>query len=243
MARKEEPDLRLGDEILLKVDGRKRPFTVVGFTLGVLFPVAHAPYAAVSHISNDSGLATTALVSLKRQDEPFVNATATKLESHLKQSGIRVSGIQTILEERAEVASSFNIIITLLLLMAGLLALVGGLGLMGTMSINVLERTREIGVLRAIGAPNQGVAAVFIREGIAVGLLSWLAALLLAVPLSKLLSDVVGTPLTGTSLIYAYSPTGVWLWLILVIILSALASFVPARRASRLTVREVLAYE
>ena len=49
--------------------------------------------------------------------------------------------------------------------MAILLALVGGLGLMGTMSINVLERTREIGVLRAIGAPNRGVAQVFIRGG------------------------------------------------------------------------------
>jgi putative ABC transport system permease protein len=243
IVRKEEPDIQVGDEILLKIDGRKHPFTVVGFSMGVLFPMAHASYRTISHICNDAGLATTALVSMTHEDEPFVNATSARLESHFKASGIRVSSVNTILEERAEVANSFNIIISLLLLMAALLALVGGLGLMGMMSINVLERTREIGVLRAVGAPNQGVAAVFIREGMAVGALSWVAALVTAYPLGKLLCDVVGIPLTGSSLMYAYSPTGAWLWLILVIILSALASFVPARSASRLTVREVLAYE
>ncbi len=240
---RDEPDVQLGDEIVLKIDGRKRPFTVVGFSMGILVPMAYAPYQAVSHISGDPGLVTTALVALDKHDKASIDATVAELETHFKQSGIRVNSMQTIVEERAELESSFNIIISLLLFMAGLLALVGGLGLMGTMSINVLERTREIGVLRAIGAPNQGVAAVFIREGIAIGLLSWLLALGAAFPLSKLLSDAVGIPLTGFSLIYTFSPTGVWLWLMLVVLLSVLASFVPARTASRLTVREVLAYE
>jgi putative ABC transport system permease protein len=243
IVRRDEPDIELGDVVILKVDGRKRPFTVIGFSIGAIFPMAQANYETIAHISGSTGQATTALVALARQDEAFINATSTKLEAHFKQAGIRVSSVQTILGERKEIASSFNIIISLLLFMAGLLALVGGLGLMGTMSINVLERTREIGVLRAIGAPNQGVAAVFIREGIAIGLLSWLLALLGAVPLSKLLSDTVGIPLTGSSLVYTFSATGVWLWLLLVVFLSALASFIPARNASRLTVREVLAYE
>jgi putative ABC transport system permease protein len=127
--------------------------------------------------------------------------------------------------------------------MALLLALVGGLGLMGTMSINVLERTREIGVLRAIGAPNKGVSQVFIREGIAIGVLSWAVGSLLAFPLGKALSDGVGIPVLGVPLNYSYSMTGVLMWLVMVILLSALASLLPARNASRLTVREVLAYE
>jgi putative ABC transport system permease protein len=140
--------------------------------------------------------------------------------------------------------------------MAVLLAIVGGLGLMGTMSINVLERTREIGVLRAIGARNRGVAWVFIREarnrgvawvfireGIAIGVLSWLVSSLFAYPLGKALSDAVGTAVLGAPLSFSHSMAGVVLWLVLVVILSALASFLPARNASRLTVREVLAYE
>jgi putative ABC transport system permease protein len=114
---------------------------------------------------------------------------------------------------------------------------------MGTMSINVLERTREIGVLRTIGAPNRGVAWVFIREGIAIGVLSWLLGAVLAFPLGEALSDAVGISVLGVSLAFSYSTAGVVLWLVLVVILSALASFLPARNASRLTVREVLAYE
>jgi putative ABC transport system permease protein len=211
--------------------------------LSVLVWAAHANYDAIAHLSGDTGQVITALVALTEHDKAFVDETSMALESHFKQAGIRVSSVGTILEEREEIASSFNIIISLLLFMAALLALVGGLGLMGTMSINVLERTREIGVLRAIGAPNQGVATVFIREDIGIGLLSWLLALVTAFPLSKLLGDAVGIPLTGSSLVYSFSGTGVWLWLLLVVVLSALASFIPARNASRLTVREVLAYE
>jgi putative ABC transport system permease protein len=137
----------------------------------------------------------------------------------------------------------FDVIVSLLVVMAVLLALVGGLGLMGTMSINVLERTREIGVLRAIGAPNRAVAQVFILEGIGIGLLSWLLGAALAIPMSRGLNAAVGGAIMGVPLTYAYSMPGLWLWLVVVLLLSALASLIPARNASRLTVREVLAYE
>jgi putative ABC transport system permease protein len=87
------------------------------------------------------------------------------------------------------------------------------------------------------------VAQVFILEGVAIGVLSWGLSALLALPLSKLLSDAVGLPLMGTPLTFSYSLTGVWSWLVLAIVLSAVASYLPARGASRWTVREVLAYE
>jgi putative ABC transport system permease protein len=114
---------------------------------------------------------------------------------------------------------------------------------MGTMSINVLERTREIGVLRAIGASTRGVAQVFILEGVMIGVMSWGMGSLLAFPLGQVLSDAVGLPLMGTPLTFTFSVSGMWLWLGIVSLLSALASFLPARNAAQLTVREVLAYE
>jgi putative ABC transport system permease protein len=182
-------------------------------------------------------------VATEHHDEASVVETATALEEHFKRNGLRVSQVGTLPTERAEGEVFFGAIISLLLIMAVLLAIVGGLGLMGTMSINVLERTREIGVLRAIGARNRGVAWVFIREGIAIGVLSWLVSSLFAYPLGKALSDAVGTAVLGAPLSFSHSMAGVVLWLVLVVILSALASFLPARNASRLTVREVLAYE
>ena len=130
-----------------------------------------------------------------------------------------------------------------MLVMAILLAVVGGLGLMGTMSINVLERTREIGVMRAVGASNGAIFRVVIVEGIVIGLLSWLLGAAIAFPVSKMLSSQVGVQLLGAPLSYSFSTGGTLIWLVVVISLSALASFLPARGATRLTVREVLAYE
>lgn len=239
----EEPDIELGKEIVLKIDGRERPFRVVGFSLGIMVPVAYANHDYVSQITGDVGQTSAAIIATERHDEESVLEITMALEEHLENTGLRVTSVFTAAGERAEGEAFFAGIIVLLLIMALLLAVVGGLGLMGTMSINVLERTREIGVLRAIGAPNKGVSQVFIREGIAIGVLSWAIGSVFAFPLGKALSDGVGIPILGVPLNYSYSLTGVVLWLILVVFLSALASLLPARNASRLTVREVLAYE
>jgi putative ABC transport system permease protein len=240
---KEEPDIRLGDEIVLKIEGRERPFRVVGFSLAIVAPVAYANHPYISQITGDVGRTSAAIVATERHDLESVVETTSALEAHFKRRGLRVSSAYPMSAERAEGEAFFAGIISLLLIMALLLALVGGLGLMGTVSINVLERTREIGVLRALGAPNKGVAQVFVREGIAIGVLSWALGAVLAFPLGKALSNGVGIPILGVPLEYSYSMTGVLLWLVLVVILSALASLLPARNASRLTVRQVLAYE
>ena len=122
-------------------------------------------------------------------------------------------------------------------------AVVGGLGLMGTMSINVIERTREIGVMRAVGASDGSVLKIFMVEGLFIGVLSWFIGTIVALPIGKLLSDAVGIAFTDFPLNYTFSTNGALLWLAVVLILAAMASFLPARSASRLTVREVLAYE
>jgi putative ABC transport system permease protein len=128
-------------------------------------------------------------------------------------------------------------------MMAVLLAFVGGLGLMGTMSINVLERTREIGIMRAIGASNGAVMNLVLVEGVLIGMVSWLLSMLIAIPLSKPLSASVGVALFQVPLSYAFSMDGLLIWLLVVVVLSAVASLLPAWNASRLTVRDVLAYE
>jgi putative ABC transport system permease protein len=114
---------------------------------------------------------------------------------------------------------------------------------MGTMSINVIERTREIGVMRAVGASDGSVLKIFMVEGLFIGVLSWFVGALLALPIGKLLSDAVGIAFTDFPLNYTFSVRGTLLWLAVVLVLAALASFLPSRSASRLTVREVLAYE
>ncbi|MEW5872923.1 MAG: ABC transporter permease [Chloroflexota bacterium] len=239
----QEPSIRLGEESVFKIKGQETRLRVVGIASGVLMPIAYANYPYIARLTGSSGRADTALIVTRAHAEPDVRLAIHDLEDQFAGAGLRVASIQTILDERRESGNSFNVIVSLLFVMSFLLALVGGLGLMGTMSINVLERTREIGVLRAIGASSRGVAQVFVREGLAIGLLSWLLGALLSLPLSRALSDALGIALMGVPMTYNFSMSGLWLWLALVLMLSALASYLPARSASRLTVRETLAYE
>jgi putative ABC transport system permease protein len=97
--------------------------------------------------------------------------------------------------------------------------------------------------MRAIGASDGTVLKTVVVEGICIGLLSWPVAAVLALPISKVLTTIVGDEFTGAPLTYTFSLSGAFLWLMFVVILSALASFMPAWGATRLSVREVLSYE
>ncbi len=131
----------------------------------------------------------------------------------------------------------------LLLTMAFVAAVVGGLGLGGILSLGVLERRREIGVMRAIGASSRALGAIFISEGVCLGVLSWLIALPLSFPAAFFFNQALGMALFGAPLAFDYSWPGAGLWLAIVVVLSALASWGPAVQASHVTVRQALAYE
>ena len=111
------------------------------------------------------------------------------------------------------------------------------------MSLNVLERIREIGVLRAIGAGNGAVLQVVIVEGVLIGLLSWAIGAVLAIPVGQVIANAIGKIMFNTSLSYTVSVSGIFLWLAVVVVISAVASYFPAQQAADLSVREVLAYE
>ena len=68
--------------------------------------------------------------------------------------------------------------------MGWVMIVVGGMGLASTMSLAVLERTREIGVMRAIGAPHRSILIMILMEGLVIAVLGWLASLPLSVPMS-----------------------------------------------------------
>ena len=97
--------------------------------------------------------------------------------------------------------------------------------------------------MRAIGAGNGAILQVIMAEGVLLGLVSWGLGALVAVPMSRALSAAIGIAFLKAPLVYSFSWSGAMLWLILILVIAALASILPAWRASRLSVREVLAYE
>lgn len=243
-----EPDLKLGDEITLKIIGRKTTWRivgimrVVGFRGGAGIAYVHYPYYA--RMIGQMGRAGSVQIVTEKHDALSQLQLKQTLEERYRAAGLRASsaGI-TSAQIRESNQVFFNIITALLLVMALLMAIVGGLGLMGTMSLNVLERTRELGVMRAIGASNSAVRGIILTEGVIIGLFSAVVAIVLSFPLGRALGILVGEALFQLPLSYAVSGIGIIMWLVIVVILSLVASFLPAYHASRLTVREVLAYE
>ena len=109
--------------------------------------------------------------------------------------------------------------------------------------MNVLERTREIGIMRSIGATNREIIRMVIVEGMLIGVISFGLAILMAVPFTYLLSAIVSNAVFATPIAVEFTYLGYLIWMGLVILLSSLASILPARNAARLTISEVLAYE
>ncbi len=117
---------------------------------------------------------------------------------------------------------------------------VGGLGLTSALTLSVVQRTREFGVMAAIGATPGMLARQVWTEGVLLGLASWVVACVLTVPLSYALEAACGRIFFKLPLDFYASPLAAGQWLLLVLVLSSLSSFPPARRAARLTVREAL---
>ena len=241
---KDEPDVKVGDDLTLKIDGEESTWRVVGTVRGVLtgsFAYVNQPY--LWRLTDNAGRASGFWVVGEKHDPASQKALGKAIEARFRAAGMRPTSVETIAFRRESIQGQFDILIVFLLAMAVLLAVVGGLGLMGTMSLNVIERTREIGVMRATGASNAAIRGIFVSEALAIGAFSWLIGAILAVPFSRALSDAVGVAFIQTPLSYRYSPTGVVIWLALVSVLAAAASVLPALAASRLTVRETLTYE
>lgn len=239
-----EPDLALGDEIVLKIGEREAGWRIVGVVqMPQPVSIAYVNYPAFARQIRDAGQASIVNVMAEGHDEGAHQNLAEALEEQFVHAGMGVASILTLSRARESTEVYFSIIVTLLMAMAILLATVGGLSLAGMMGINVLERTREIGVMRAIGASDSALLEVFVTEGVVVGLLSWTMGIPAALGLGKLLSHAVGMQFLRAPLSYRFSAQGALLWLVLVALLSAVATLIPARDGARVSVRQTLAYE
>ena len=241
---RENPDLKVGSELVLKVEGVKTRWKVVGIVQSVLIgPWIYTNYPYFAYRLNKANLSSAVYLVTQLHDPASLKFISRQIEQHFDQAGLRINSTARVSDLRQAAILQFNVLILFLLMMAILIAIVGCLGLSGTMGLNVVERTREIGVMRSIGATNKSIFGIFIFEGAFIGLLSWALGALAAWPLGSFLCDLIGTSFLQGPLIARYSFMGAAAWLGIVLVLSALASFLPALNAARLSVRAVLAYE
>lgn len=240
----DDPDIEVGSEIVLNINERESTWRVVGISTGMGDSrEAYATYDFFGRVTGNIGETSNVRILFDEQAPYSSAAIQEALQTHLERQGIEVGNMFNMREMLSRVMKRFDFIILGLMSMALVMAVVGGLGLAGTMSLNVIERTREIGIMRAIGASNLMILQIFLGEGLLIGIISWLLGALLALPISKVLSDAMGAMFFRAPLSFSFSYAGMLAWLAITVVLAILASFVPAWNATRLTVRNALAYE
>ncbi len=245
--RSKEPYLRVGDWVTLSINGRESQWRLVGlievFTPPTMPAQAYVDLTAFTAEQGGVGRADTLRVATIGHDPISHAAMAAAIERQLTAAGVDLRLIRTMSDERRILEERFNLATGAISIMALIIGVVGVLGLTGTLSINVLERTREIGILRAIGASDEAIHELIVTEALTVSLLAWVMGVLLSLPMSYALAYTFGMALLNIPLIWTYSFPAIWMWLGVVLLFALVASIVPARAATRIAVREALAYE
>ncbi len=240
------PDIKVGDWLTIEIDGKRTQWHVIGvytITGNVSPPLLYVNYEYLSRLIGQPEQVYSLRVLTTQHDAVTQQRISDQITALYEARGIQITSATLSADFIRDQKAQTDILVYFMLVMATLIAIVGGLGLMGTMSINVLERTREIGVMRAIGASNGDIQSIVIVEGMVVGLLSWLISIALSLPITGVLTFGVGLAIMNSPMNPVYGMSGIVAWLIFTLVLATIASALPARRASRLTVRDTLAYE
>jgi putative ABC transport system permease protein len=238
------PDLRAGDSVQLFIGANPSSWRVVGIAEereasgGGVYTTAEGLAAATGQPQGVNQLR----IITDRRDESTRNAVATAVDTALTGAGIKVGSAASVSRGAAAAEGHTGPILLVLIGIAVPLGVVGVIGLASTMSTNVLDRTREFGVMHAIGARPRAVRRIVTAEGVFLALTSCLVAVLPALGLTKVLGDGLGNLFMNAPLPFRVSLLAAGIWIALVILGAALATDAAATRASRITVREALTY-
>jgi putative ABC transport system permease protein len=234
----------VGGEVTLRLGHREASWQVVGVTREPFSPaLGYIPLAHLEELGGQRGMASSLRLVLERKDPASISAVKASLDQNLEREGVRALNSLSGADRRVGFDEHMRMIYVFLIVMSSVLAVVGGLGLTTTMSLNVLERRREMGVLRAIGAAPRTVWLIVVAEAVVIGTLSWALAAVVAWPFSRTLADLLVRGLFRTRLDFVFEPSGLVVWLSVCVLLAAVASLLPAWHASRCPVREAIAYE
>jgi len=238
----EEPTLTVGSSATILIAGKPTEWTIVGLAETGTSNAAYAPRATIAAMVGN-GRVSTAVVADALTGPAAHFDLLQRLRSDLAGAGMPIQSGQLMAQQRSVVEDHLLMVGGFLGNMSLLMIIVGGLGLASTMSLSVLERTREIGVLRAIGAPHRAILTMVQVEGLVIALLSWLVAIPASLPMTYVLGKAFGRVMLEVPVSFVPEPAGVVRWLAVVVAVSVAACAWPAIRAMRVPTATALAYE
>jgi putative ABC transport system permease protein len=188
----------------------------------------------------DPTLASSFIVGAADRSPAAVNRMADALDETLSRQGL-TPYVSTAAQQIHRNQTQFQILYVLLYAVAAIVAVVGILGLFNTLTTSVLERRREIGILRSMGATGWRVAGVFWTEGLALAGIAWLVAAAIGVPAAYGFVALISAVLLPIP--FSFSPQALLATLAFILLSATLASIIPASSAARLRIAAILRYE
>jgi ABC-type antimicrobial peptide transport system permease subunit len=238
------PDLKVGDRFSLAIDGYTTEVDLVGVikefgSVGLYMPATS--FRAITGKNERSG--KSALLILKDKTGKAQQEMISLLEEHFRMAGINVTLIRASKMASKIIRNHLDVIAVMLIVAASLTLIVSGLGMASGISTSVVERTREVGVLRAIGATPGAIHKILSTESLFMAVVAWVIAWSLAGPVSRYIGAYFGTALVEYPFDYKGSLAGTWLCLVIVVFLALVATYGPVKLATRQEVQEAVSYE
>ena len=233
------PDARVGDTIALSIQHRPVRWRLAGIIDETLTPgAAYVIPPVFDRATGGSGAVSGLRIALRDRDG--ADAALAQVSQALAADGLAVRGAITVQRFAAAQGGHVAILVAALGFIALLMGVVGLLGLASALSVAAAERTREFGVMRALGASRGLALRVVLAEGIVIAGASWALAVGLSLPLSAVVGRVLAA-ISAQDLAPRLSASAVAVLLVALLAGAVVAGLAPALRASRWSVRESLA--
>lgn len=234
----------IGKTIKVGSDTLSKSVTIIGVTESVnmgpqrdtAFLITSITFLKNLYPNADRISSLTLTADLKEDSELAAKSAINILESRHNNSGKDVYKAQSMMERLSQVDNILSIFTTFIAAVAAISLLVGGIGVMNIMLVSVTERTREIGIRKAIGATTKTILIQFLTESSIVSLIGGIIGLIIGFTASQLIGLIVGiTPTISISAVLG-----------VILFSSAIGIFFgiyPAKKAASLDPIDALRYE
>src|SRR5688572_88805 len=236
------PDVKVGDSVQLSVDGRPTTWRVIGITGGMGGSCTCVNQMGFERASGRQDQANVIRIITNEHDKDARLAIGQAAAQALTKASLEPQEPRSIDAVVASTEGHSVILVGVILLIASTIGIVGLIGLGSTMSTNIIERTREFGVMKAIGASGSTIRGLVVFEGVFIAVLSCVVAAIPAIALTWAMGAGLGNLFLSTPIPLEVSALGIAIWILVVVLGAALATLAPAAQAARLTVREAIAY-
>jgi ABC-type antimicrobial peptide transport system permease subunit len=230
----------MGGAYTMVVDGHRVDVTVVGVIQEFNPGRIYFSKSLLDGLLNQEGRANAMVLSLDDGSFEAQRHVASKIQASAIGSDRQISGILLTRTLEMVILGHLDILTGLLMLIGVISLMVGAMGVASTISVSVVERFREIAVLKAIGGRGSTIAALFATEAVVIALIGWAISVALTPLLSHPVVSALGSAVIGYNFEYRTSPMGVALALGVAILVALLAAILPIRAAMRLTIRNGL---